>query len=243
MSGLIIAGTGTDVGKTFVAAAILRYLRDAGCDAVPMKPVQTGCRMLASGAWEVPDLDFVLRASAMQPPADERRWMAPFVYREACSPHLAARMSNEAPPDAGRIISCAGMLLAKHDALLVELAGGLMVPLNDAQTNLDLMIALKFPVVLVALPGLGTINHTLLSIEAIRRAGLELLGVIICAPEPVAANAATEDNPAAIAQFGRTEILGNIPHQSKLDWPKTAKSIPGLETIRRRLIQDNGANA
>jgi len=182
--GIFITGTGTGVGKTVVAAAVLRAARAAGIDAVPFKPVQTGAAD-GSGGLRAPDVEFCLAAAGMEPPADEVRMMAPYLYKTACSPHLAASLEGR-PVDVGAIIAAAGKLMARHEALVIEGAGGVMVPLNESQTMRDLMAALGLPVIIVALDGLGTINHTLLTFASLRAAGIEVLGVVFNRPEPSA---------------------------------------------------------
>ena len=129
------------------------------------------------------------------------------------------------------------LLWQEHDVLVVEGAGGIMVPLNEEDLMLDLMQALDLPVLLVCLPGLGTINHTLLSIQAIRNAGLELAGVVFNATTPVEDNAVTRDNPKAISQFGNVKVLGQIDFQQSLslnlyiDWNQVLKNIDGFSDI------------
>ncbi len=97
MKNLVIAGTGTDIGKTVVTAGLLRALRRRGLDAVAQKPLQTGARRLADGSLDRPDLDLVARIAGWSPEAADRDDLAPFTYEPACSPHLAARLAGEAP--------------------------------------------------------------------------------------------------------------------------------------------------
>lgn len=182
MNGVFVTGTDTGVGKTLVAAGVLRALREAGTDAVPMKPVQTGCTR-RQGAWVAPDLEFSLKASGMAPSAADLALMAPYCFRPPCSPHLAARRAG------GRISlpSLHGafrQLNRAHEFVVVEGAGGVLVPLDDRRTMLDLMKLLGLPVILVARPGLGTINHTLLSIYALRQARLKVLAVVFNKTSP-----------------------------------------------------------
>ena len=212
MKGLFITGTGTDVGKTVAAAGLLRGLRARGLDAVPMKPVQTGARHDPDGSWNAPDLDLSLNAAGLAPPHAERLRMAPYLYEPPCSPHLAARLYGR-PVDPAVILESAEWLAARHDALVVEGAGGVLVPLDERRTMADLMVFLGFPVVLVSPGGLGAINHALLSIEAIRARGLRLLGVVLVEKRPVpdVARYVHEDNARTIAELGRTTILARIP--------------------------------
>jgi len=239
--GLFITGTDTGVGKTVVSACLLRLLRREGLDAVPMKPVQTGATEAPDGA-RAPDLEFCLAAAGISPPPDERALMAPFLYMPACSPHLAARLAGDYP-DVVRIERAADALLAHHDALVVEGAGGVMAPLNEAETMLDLMRVLKLPVLLVARAGLGTINHTLLSLMPLRMAGLHVVGVLFNADRPSDAESAfiAADNPDAVRQFGRVNILGLLPHAAGLapddecGWEAIEAGITGMARIREAM--------
>lgn len=239
--GIFITGTDTGVGKTVVTAGILRWLRQQGVDAVPMKPVQTGAtrqgrRLIA------PDLEFCLAASGIKPAAGEAELMLPYAYEPACSPHLAGRLANNYP-ELAKITSCAEKLLRKHRAIVVEGAGGIMVPLNEIVTMLDLMKALAYPVVLVARFGLGTINHALLSIQALQASGLNLLGVVFNHTEPPRKeNQFIEaDNPETIARFGNVTVLGKLRYFKNLSperediWRHFEADISGLKNILAEL--------
>ncbi len=232
--GLFVTGTGTDVGKTVVTAGLLRMLRAADLDAVSMKPVQTGCTPAGKG-WRVPDLEAHWAAAAYQPPVDEAPWMSPYCYAPACSPHLAGAATGQYPEIAA-IEEAYGALASRHEAVLVEGAGGILVPLDDTHTMRDLMRALRLPVLLVATAGLGTINHTLLSIAALRAADLDVAGVVLSATDPHADRQIHEDNPRTIAAFGEVPILGRIPWiggENGLDWNAFAAGMTGFDTLRR----------
>jgi dethiobiotin synthase len=239
--GIFITGTGTGVGKTIVTAAILRAARAAGIDAVPFKPVQTGAVDGPYGL-RAPDVEFCLAAAGLRPKPDEAALMAPLLYKPACSPHLAGRIEGR-PADLDTIRSCAETLLARHDAVIVEGAGGVMVPLNDSATMLDLMAALGLPVLVVAINGLGTINHTLLTLSALRQAKLAVLGVVFNQPEePAGADEfIRRDNPETIARFGRAAVLGRLPYAGDLaagnaaGWARVEAGLTGMATILERL--------
>ena len=177
MKGWFIAGTDTGVGKTVLTTALLVALRRGGHAAVPAKPVHTGCPRRGHGL-EAPDLDFALAAAGMKVSEDEAALMCPYRFEPACSPHWAAQQS-------GVVISiekiCDAMrsLTQRHNELLVEGAGGVRVPLNDRDTLLDLMRALDLPVIVAARPGLGTLNHTLLTLDALRHAGLRTDAIVL----------------------------------------------------------------
>jgi dethiobiotin synthetase len=235
--GIFVTGTDTGVGKTLVAAGIVRWLRKKWVDAVPMKPVQTGAEKQGS-LFIAPDLEFILATSGLQPDSDEKRMMAPYLYEPACSPHLAGRLAG-CYPDISIIQKYAAIILRRSRKLVVEGAGGILVPLNEKETMLDLMKALGFPVVLVSRIGLGSINHALLSINTLKAAGIGLVGVVFNQTEPpVPENRyIEEDNPKAIEQFGKVKILGNIGYFDKFEqseefWSRFEQSMPGLADIK-----------
>ena len=212
--GVFITGTGTDVGKTVAAAAVLAALRSAGIDGVPMKPVQTG-GVWRGGVLASADLEFCLRMAGLQAAGDEAHAMAPYVFEPACSPHLAAsRTGREISFD--RIAGAFETLSAAHHCVVVEGAGGLLAPVSEDSTMLDLMARLRLPVIVVASPGLGTINHTLLSLREIGRAGLPVLGVIFCETKNGPWGEIEEDNWKTIERMGKTRVLGRVPFMEGL---------------------------
>lgn len=212
--GVFITGTDTEVGKTVAAAAVLARLRQAGVDAVPMKPVQTG-GVRRDGPWTSPDLDFCLRMADLSPDPDEYELMAPYVYEPACSPHLAAAKSGK-PISLARIADAFAELRGRHECVVAEGAGGLLVPIDGDKTMLDLMARLDLPVILASRPTLGTLNHSLLSLRELRRVGLHVLGVIFCETTPTSWGEIEQDNWRTIERLGRTQILGRIPYMPGL---------------------------
>jgi len=170
MPGLFITGTDTGIGKTLVGCALARGLRRAGVDVGVMKPVETGVT-------EAGPLDaLALRdAAGVQ---DELELICPLQFTMPAAPEVAAMAEHRrANPDAIRIAF--DTLARRHEALLVEGAGGLLVPFDEKMTMADLAIALELPVLIVARAALGTINHTRLSIEACTARGIEVLGVVV----------------------------------------------------------------
>ena len=204
--GVFVTGTDTGVGKTVVAAALLAVIRRSGIDAVPMKPVQTGGVRSGDG-WIAPDIRFCLAAAGLAPSGDEERLMAPYCFEPECSPHLAAA-NAEAPISLDRMRDDFAALKKSHDLVVVEGAGGVLVPLSDRLTMLDLMTGLRLPVILVARPGLGTINHTLLSLRELMRAGLRAAGIVIDESRPTEWGMVEEDNLETIERMGNVPVLG-----------------------------------
>jgi dethiobiotin synthetase len=237
--GFIITGTDTDVGKTFVTATLSLWLQDQGVNLGPMKPVQTGS-VFRDNVWNAPDLDFTLSMLGKSPAPEHRKLMQPFCYEPACSPHLAVP-AGDTGPTCDAIVGAAMELSHHHDAIVVEGAGGLMVPLNDREMMVDLFTALRLPIVLVARVGLGTINHTLLSIEALKRRGLTVAGVVMNETTPQSADDAfiRADNPKTITHFGKVPFLGTLPFSPE-PTPDTLRSaarhLSGLPEVFAQIL-------
>ncbi len=195
MRGLFVTGTGTGVGKTIVSAALLAAMREAGEPVRAYKPVVTGLSE-PSGEWP-PDHELLAAAAAMDPED-----VAPLRFGPAVSPHLAAALAGERIDTAVMIehaVASAG------DTLIVEGVGGLLVPLADDFTVRNLAVELALPVLIAAQPGLGTINHTLLTIEAARTAGLRVAAVVIT-PWPAEPSQMEQSNMETIARLGEVEV-------------------------------------
>ena len=210
MNGFFVTGTDTDVGKTVVSAWLLAHL-----DACYWKPVQAGAE---------PETDSATVRRLAEVEAD-RIMPEAYLLSEPIAPHEAAQRS-------GIAIDMAKLVPPPCDRpLVVEGAGGLMVPLTDEAYVVDLATELHLPLILVTRSTIGTINHTLLSLEAIRRRGLPLAGVVINGPE-------TPHNRAAIERYGQVEVIAEIPWletvsrstllaiQPELDLAKLARAEP-----------------
>jgi dethiobiotin synthetase len=238
--GVFVTGTDTGVGKTVIVAGLLRAIRDAGIDAIPMKPVQTGAER-ANGQLVSADLAFCLHVGQLALSADDGELMCPYRFETACSPHLAAEIAGTRI-DLKKLAGCLQRLQAKHGAVIVEGAGGVLVPVNESETMLDLMRALDLPVLLVGKAGLGTINHTLLSLGELRRAGLDVAGVVLNSAEPIADGFIVKNNVETIERFGGVKVLGvleALPASQLHDEIAQAfpRSVPGWSAVLDRLRQ------
>lgn len=198
---LVVTGTGTGVGKTVVTAAVAALAVDAGRRVAVLKPAQTGVAPGESG-----DLDEVRRLAGEDV---TRRELAR--YPEPLAPATAARRAGRCPVTPAEIAAAARELAAGHDLVLVEGAGGLLVRFDgDGGTLADVAAALGAPVLVIAAAGLGTLNHTALTTEALARRGLACPGVVIgCWPaEPdLAARCNLADLPAVTG----VPLLGSLP--------------------------------
>jgi len=199
--GLFITGTDTGVGKTIVGASLVASLRHSGFDMGVMKPIETGFSLRSS------DAVFLKKIAAVKDPLDS---ICPYRLKHPLSPFTAAKIENVSIRFE-TIARAYEELLQNHQALLVEGAGGLLVPITREKMMADLALYLKLPVLIVSRTGLGTINHTLLSVEAARKRGVEVAGVIFNHLGP-RRGLAEKTNPSVIRHFLDVPILGEIPY-------------------------------
>jgi dethiobiotin synthetase len=195
--GIFVTGTGTEVGKTVVAAAIARTLAGEGMRVAVFKPAVTGLDEGVETDYEL------LRRAAGSTQSDEE--IAPYRYGPPASPHLAAALAGE-EIDPERLRRAAGAAAASAEAVVCEGVGGLLVPLSPGYLLRDFAADLGYPLVVVAGPGLGTINHTLLTVEAARAAGLEVAAVVLN-PWPQEPTEIERSNRETIAALADVPIL------------------------------------
>lgn len=200
---LFITATDTGVGKTLVGAALARFLRHQGLDVGVMKPVETG---VAEPERLGPDGELLHWASGSD---DDPELISPYRLRSPLAPALAAKAEGKTIAFS-RLAATARVLADRHDILLVEGAGGLMVPLAGGLLVADLARELAFPLLVVCRPGLGTINHTLLTIFAARTMEIPLAGCLISGM-PANPDDAEAAAPHALASFASADLLGVLP--------------------------------
>jgi dethiobiotin synthetase len=211
LNGVFVTGTGTEVGKTVVAAVIARTLAAEGKRVAVFKPAVTGLDEPAET-----DHALLRRASGSQQDDEE---IAPYRYGPPASPHLAAAMAGE-EIEPRRLVAAARTAAASADVLVCEGVGGLLVPLSGDYLVRDLAVELALPLVIAAAPGLGTINHTLLTIEAARAAGLEVEAVLLT-PWPEDPSPIEQSNRETIQALGRVavETLPPLDLSAPETWP------------------------
>ncbi len=224
--GVFITGTDTDVGKTVVAAGLTAALRSQNLRAAYFKPVQSGCqeengRLLASDA---------RLAQTMAGLAEPLAVLTPVVLKLPLAPAVAAAQAG-VRIDLELIAKAYRDLASRYDFLVVEGAGGLYVPLVDNDfLVLDLARWLGLPVVVVARPGLGTINHTVMTVKTVEQAGLPVVGSIIN-QYPEHPNLAARTNPEVIEAISGRPILAKVPVIADLE------SDAGRATLIRSLAE------
>jgi dethiobiotin synthetase len=202
MRGLFVTGTDTGVGKTEVACALLSGARAAGLDVGAMKPAESG---LAPG--QPSDAERLRQAAGGGDPLE---LVCPYRFAPPLAPGVAARLAG-VEISMARLLEAARTLASRHAALLVEGAGGLLVPLTPTQTYADLAVALGLPVLVVARAGLGTVNHTALTLEALRARGLAVAGVVLNRTGPDD-DPSVPYNAAEIERLTGAPVLASLPH-------------------------------
>ncbi|MDA8018503.1 MAG: dethiobiotin synthase [Thermoanaerobaculia bacterium] len=219
MTSIFVTGTDTEIGKTVASAVMARALREAGREVGYWKPVASG---LDETGHDGKDSAVVSRLAGVE--AAEGLWEMELPL----SPHLAARLEG-VMLEPVRILDRWATLRGDRPecSWVVEGVGGLHVPLTDDELLVDWIPRLEIPVVLVARAGLGTINHTLLSVESLRRRDIEPKGVLFVGPP-------NEENERAVARFGDVEILGRLPWLEPLtpEAVETAAKSPDLLGFR-----------
>jgi len=206
MTAIFVTATGTDIGKTFVAAGLIRAMRRRGRSVAAVKPIASGFE-----EWSAPASDPARLLTAMGLPAsaEEIARIAPWRFRAALAPDLAARMEGRRVDFAALLAFSRSTIAAGADLVLIEGIGGVMVPLDERHTVLDWMAELRLPVVLVAGSYLGTISHSLTALAALRHRHLAILAVVVSATEGSAVP--LDDTVASIARFAAGVRMLTLP--------------------------------
>ena len=213
-SGLFVTGTDTGVGKTYISCLLLHALAARNMAVVGMKPIAAGCE---NGQWR--DVELLRFASNVDVPLDD---LNPYALQTPIAPHIAARQEGVTLKIA-YIGQCYDRLARNAELVIVEGAGGLLVPINTYETTIDLVRTLNLPVMLVVGMRLGCINHALLTAQAIKHAGLCLVGWVANCVDP--GMLALEENIAALQHRIDAPLLGQIPFTEISDLTQQAQRI------------------
>jgi len=206
--GLLVVGTDTGVGKTLVCAGLTLALRRAGVQAGYLKPVASGCLPTREGPAS-PDAALVARLAGLREKPSE---LSPVCLAAPLAP-LAAARAEGVTVEMGPVLAACQELMQARAFTVLEGVGGLLVPLAPGATLLDLAVGLGLPVLVVGRPGLGTVNHTLLTIEALRGRGLTVPGFAFSAAAPLPDDdLSMAGNPALVSEFCGAPFLGALPY-------------------------------
>lgn len=226
--GLFITATDTGVGKTLVSGAIANILTQKGKKIGVFKPVATGCKKI-KGKFISEDAEFLAACIDNKIPTDI---ITSVKYKIPASP-LACEMAESKKVDFEKILATYKQICRSTDFVIVEGIGGVKVPITRNFDVLDFAKALKLPIVLVARAKLGTINHTLLSIDAIRQKGLSLAGIIINGYDKKTKDFAEKTNAAIIKKLGKVKILAIVPYDKKVNIEKKTTGQKVIKVLQK----------
>ena len=204
--GIFITGTGTEIGKTVIAGGLAASLKQAGINVGVMKPIGTG---------DTADARFLKHAAQVD---DELSLINPIYLRHPLAPSVAARMEN-IEIDLSCIETAFAELQERYDFVIVEGVGGIAVPIRDDFLVVQLIQQLELPILIVATAGLGTLNHTLLTIAFAQQFNILIAGVVLNGLRPETAGLAEATNPVEIEKLTGVPVIGVLPYQKQLDTP------------------------
>lgn len=204
--GIFITGTDTGVGKTVATAAIAHSLIQSGANACVMKPIQTGAALPV-----LKDLEFVERVTGKSFGGDD---YCPYIFDDPLAPYTASIIEKR-DISTQKIKASFERLSEIHELVLVEGAGGLLVPILDGYTMADLARDLGLSLIIVARPDLGTLNHTTLTVEYAKSHGLSVLGIVI-SNFPDEPGLAEKTNPEILIQMTGLPILGVLAEDKEI---------------------------
>lgn len=201
--GIFITGTDTGVGKTVISAGIALLLRSKGINVGIMKPIQSG------GRW---DTDFLIKASGVK---DEIELVNPCYFKKPLAPLTASEIEG-VQIDITAIKNAFDELCKRHDIVIVEGIGGLLVPLTEDYFVSTLVSELNIPIIVVSHSGLGAINHTMLTINHAKEMGIDIIGIIFNETKKKRKGLAEKTNPSVIEKLSGAPVLGNLPYVSSV---------------------------
>jgi len=224
--GVFVTGTDTGVGKTLVAGGIARVLRDSGKRVGVFKPVGSGCSHEFEGLVNA-DAEFLRMCSHCDFSLGD---INPVGYVTAAAPAVCEEFERRAV-DFGLIEACYKKISAASDVMVVEGIGGVRVPVSRGVDVLDLAEEFGLPVVVVSRCGLGTINHTLLTLDALRGAGLKIAGVVLSGYDIESAGLAQESLHRVLEEWGGVDVLATVPLDDESDVEGSRLGEVVLETL------------
>lgn len=230
--GFFVTGTDTGVGKTVVATGLARLMTERGFRVGVMKPIETGCNIISDD--KLPHDGSLLAEAARI--AGENQWVVPCRYAEPLAPLVAARREKK-PVDFSAIWRAWEYLQKNYELAIVEGAGGLSVPISEGFTMADLAQEMKLPLLIVARPVLGTLNHTFLTVHYARSKNLKLMGIIISGYDKATEDIAEQTNPEMLEELCELPVLGCVPKFPEINKPEDAARAVGEGIDLERFIQ------
>lgn len=235
LAGLFVVGTDTDVGKTYLTARIARQLLDAGTSVGVYKPACSGAEPSGDRTPVWGDVETLSAALDHRFP---RERICPQTFRAPLAPPVAARLEHR-EVDENLLREGINWWRGRVDVLLIEGIGGLLCPVSDHKTVCDLAEQWKFPLLVVARLGLGTINHTLLTVEVAQNRGLNVAGIVLNESQPNQGGLASESNASEIERRCNAPILAVVPYRN----PSGLRPLAETSTINWGGLAQEAPNA
>ena len=204
--GIFITGTGTEIGKTVIAGGLAAALKQAGTDVGVMKPISTG---------DTADALFLKHAAQVE---DELSLINPIHLRHPLAPSVAARIEDR-EIDLSGVETAFAELQQRYDFVIVEGVGGIAVPIRDDFLVAQLIQQLALPILIVATTGLGTLNHTLLTVTFAQQFNIQIAGIVLNGLRSESAGLAEATNPVELEKLTGIPVVGVVPYQKQLDTP------------------------
>jgi len=220
MSGIFVTGIDTGVGKTVVAAGLAWALRKRGLDVGVMKPFATADKEFSS-KYRSRDTALLAKAASV---AELDHELNPFFCAMASSPLMASKILRRPDPNIGGVVRAMKNLANRHDFLVVEGIGGIMVPLTENEFVADFAKQIGLPVIIVSQPRVGTLNHTILTVMACRQFDLNIRGIIIN-KMPKKPSIVEQETPKVIERQCKVPVLGILPYLKKNSYETMGKML------------------
>ena len=205
--GIFITGTSTEIGKTVIAGGLAAAIKQTGINVGVMKPISTG---------DTADASFLKHAAQVDDPLP---LINPIYLRQPLAPSVAARIEDR-EIDLSNVETAFAALQQKYDVVIVEGVGGIAVPIRDDFLVAHLISQLELPVLIVATAGLGTLNHTLLTVTFAQQFNIHIAGIVLNGLRPETAGLAEATNPVEIEKLTGIPVIGVVPYEKQLDTPR-----------------------
>jgi dethiobiotin synthetase len=230
MKGFFVTGTDTGIGKTVIAGGLIKVLNFIGLKTAGMKPVESGCSR--EGDVLIPsDGNFLKQMAEMPGPVSG---VTPCCFESPLAPLAASELEKKTVPVAD-IKKAFYSLYREYNAVIAEGVGGLLVPLKKDYFVLDLAKDMGLPLIIVAKPGLGSINHTMLTVNYALKEGLKIAGIVINYSSPPQNNLAEETNPGILKEICPAPLIGIFPYLENCDYITIEKT--ALKTLDREILK------
>jgi dethiobiotin synthetase len=233
MRGVFVTGTDTGVGKTVVSAALAWALKKKGFDVGVMKPFATGSEIY-SDHFKSQDVAILAEAAGVKETDDE---LNPSFYNVPASPMMAATLTKHPFPDVGNVLKTLKNLSLKHEFLIVEGIGGILVPITPTLVLAQFAKSVGLPIIIVTRPSLGTLNHTLLTVNACRKHNLGIGGLVVNMM-PKRPTTVEEATPAVLGRITGLEVLGVIPKLKDPGYLSVGRAIKKWISLHRLVAME-----